>query len=306
MGRLVNLGALRRNPNRPASVRTVDSYRQCLTRVARDLAAEGRELRDLTPETAIEYLQARTDFGQKHLDMHRQAIQAMLAPRHRPTPEGWPPSRRPLQPAAREEGPRLHAHSVPAHRRGADRAARAGDRDRARGGAARPRAADPCPPRRAPARPPARAGEQVRRPAGARLHRRRQGRSRPPRPPSPRPRRPPRGAPPCRTLPRHRPRRPLRLATTSAPAAAGARASPPPPSVRSGGAPGRTAAATPMPRSACGSFNATCPGATRSRPLARNSGTFGRENRGVPAVTHPNCDHRQSRLDLLATSRGRC
>jgi len=78
VGRLVNLGALRRNPHRPASVRTVDNSRQCLTRVARDLAVEGRELRDLTPETALAYLRTRTDFGQKHLDMHRQAIQAML------------------------------------------------------------------------------------------------------------------------------------------------------------------------------------------------------------------------------------
>ena len=78
MGRLVNLGALRRNPNRPASVRTVDNLRQCLTRVARDLEAQGLELRDLTPETAVAWLEAHAHFGQKHLDMHRQAIQAVL------------------------------------------------------------------------------------------------------------------------------------------------------------------------------------------------------------------------------------
>ena len=78
VGRLVNLGALRRNPNRPASVRTVDNLRQCLTRVARDLEAQGLELRDLTPGTAVKYLEDHAHFGQKHLDMHRQAIQAVL------------------------------------------------------------------------------------------------------------------------------------------------------------------------------------------------------------------------------------
>ncbi len=36
VGRLVNLGALRRNPNRPPSLRTVANYRACLTRVARE------------------------------------------------------------------------------------------------------------------------------------------------------------------------------------------------------------------------------------------------------------------------------
>ena len=103
MGRLVNVGALRRNPNRPASVRTVDNYRHCLTRVARDLAREGRELRDLTPETAIEYLQARADFGQKHLDMHRQAIQAMLAHVTGRLPKGGRlPVVRSSQPSARK------------------------------------------------------------------------------------------------------------------------------------------------------------------------------------------------------------
>ena len=94
VGRMVNLGALRRNPNRPASVRTVDSYRACLTRVARDLARDGRELRDLTPETAIAYLRTREDFGQKHLDMHRQAIQGHARTRRRAASEGHPPSAR--------------------------------------------------------------------------------------------------------------------------------------------------------------------------------------------------------------------
>ncbi len=78
-GRLVNLGALRRNPNRPASVRTVANYRDCLLQVARRIAADGHELRDLTPETAVEYLRSRTaDLGQKALDMHRQSLQKVL------------------------------------------------------------------------------------------------------------------------------------------------------------------------------------------------------------------------------------
>ena len=60
VGRLVNLGALRRNPGRPASVRTVANYRDCLLQIARRIAPEGRELRDLTPDTAVEYLPSRT------------------------------------------------------------------------------------------------------------------------------------------------------------------------------------------------------------------------------------------------------
>ena len=89
MGRLVNLGALRRNPNRPASVRTVANYRDCLLQVARRIAADGRELRDLTPETAVEYLRSRTaDLGQKALDMHRQSLQKMLVHVSRRLPEG--------------------------------------------------------------------------------------------------------------------------------------------------------------------------------------------------------------------------
>ena len=71
VGRLVNLGALRRNPARPASVRTVANYRDCLLQIAGRIAPEGRELRDLTPETAVEYLRSRTaNLGQKALDMH--------------------------------------------------------------------------------------------------------------------------------------------------------------------------------------------------------------------------------------------
>ena len=89
VGRLVNLGALRRNPNRPASVRTVANYRDCLLQIARRIAAEGRELRDLTPDTAVEYLRSRTaDLGQKALDMHRQSLQAMLVHVSRRLPAG--------------------------------------------------------------------------------------------------------------------------------------------------------------------------------------------------------------------------
>ena len=79
IGRLVNLGALRRNPGRPASVRTVANYRDCLLQIARRIAPDGLELRDLTPESAVGYLRSRTaDLGQKALDLHRQALQAML------------------------------------------------------------------------------------------------------------------------------------------------------------------------------------------------------------------------------------
>ena len=89
MGRLVNLRALRRNPARPASVRTVANYRDCLLQVARRIAADGLELRDLTPETAVDYLRTRTaDLGQKALDVQRQALQAMLVHVSRRLPEG--------------------------------------------------------------------------------------------------------------------------------------------------------------------------------------------------------------------------
>ena len=89
VGRLVNLGALRRNPNRPASVRTVDNYRDCLLQVARRIAGDGLELRDLTPASAVDYLASRrADLGQKAIDMHRQALQAMLVHVSRRLPEG--------------------------------------------------------------------------------------------------------------------------------------------------------------------------------------------------------------------------
>ena len=89
VGRLVNLGALRRNPTRPASVRTVANYRDCLLQIARRLASDGRELWDLTPDSAVGYLRSRGgDLGQKTLDMHRQALQAMLVHVSRRLPEG--------------------------------------------------------------------------------------------------------------------------------------------------------------------------------------------------------------------------
>ena len=46
--------------------------------VARKLAPAGRELRGLYPAGAVTYLRNRTaDLGEKALDMHRQAVQAM-------------------------------------------------------------------------------------------------------------------------------------------------------------------------------------------------------------------------------------
>lgn len=79
IGNLVKLGALRRNPDRPASVRTVANYRDCLLQIARRIAPEGLELRDLRPDSAVDYLRSRTaDLGQKALDLHRQSLQAML------------------------------------------------------------------------------------------------------------------------------------------------------------------------------------------------------------------------------------
>ena len=89
VGRLVNLGALRRNPDRPASVRTVDNYRDCLLQVARRIAGDGLELRDLTPESAVDYLASRrADLGQSAINMHRQALQAMLVHVSLRLPEG--------------------------------------------------------------------------------------------------------------------------------------------------------------------------------------------------------------------------
>ncbi|MYE22954.1 MAG: site-specific integrase, partial [Gammaproteobacteria bacterium] len=111
-GALVSLGALRRNPARPASLRTVDNYRDCLLQVARRIAADGRELRDLTPETADAYLQSRAgELGQKSLDMHRQALQAMLAHVSRRLPPG---SRLEVGRSERPGGHRRRA-STPAH-----------------------------------------------------------------------------------------------------------------------------------------------------------------------------------------------
>ena len=79
VGRLVNLGVLRRNPHAPASVGTVRNIRQCLTQIARHLAGDGLELLDLTPARANAYLRSRTaDLGQKALDGHRQALQKLL------------------------------------------------------------------------------------------------------------------------------------------------------------------------------------------------------------------------------------
>ena len=89
VGRLVNLGALRRNPAKPASVRTVANYRDCLFQIARRIADDGLDLRDLTPESAVGYLRSRAaDLGQKALDMHRQALQAMLIHVTRRLPKG--------------------------------------------------------------------------------------------------------------------------------------------------------------------------------------------------------------------------
>ena len=79
VGRLVNLGVLRRNPHAPASVGTVRNIRQCLTQIARHLAGDGLELLDLTPAKADAYLRFRAaDLGQKALDGHRQALQKLL------------------------------------------------------------------------------------------------------------------------------------------------------------------------------------------------------------------------------------
>ncbi|MDE0343436.1 MAG: site-specific integrase [Deltaproteobacteria bacterium] len=89
IARIVDSGALRRNPARPPSVRTVANYRDCLLQVARRIAAEGRELRDLDAGTAVDYLRTRVDdLGQKALDLHRQALQAMLRHVSGRLPEG--------------------------------------------------------------------------------------------------------------------------------------------------------------------------------------------------------------------------
>lgn len=62
-----------------SSVGTVRNYEQALKSVATALAHEGKNLKDLTPETAKSYLEIRAEeVGQKTLDMERQAIQAMM------------------------------------------------------------------------------------------------------------------------------------------------------------------------------------------------------------------------------------
>ena len=89
VARLVENGALRRNPARPPSVHTVANYRDCLLQIARRIAPDGRELRDLDADAAVEYLRTRVDdLGQKALDMHRQALQAMLVHVSRRLPQG--------------------------------------------------------------------------------------------------------------------------------------------------------------------------------------------------------------------------
>ena len=63
------------------SVRTLSNYTERLEQVAKNMPNFGLkgEVRDLTPETATQYLEARSqDIGQKTLDMERQAIQSML------------------------------------------------------------------------------------------------------------------------------------------------------------------------------------------------------------------------------------
>ena len=89
VGRLVNLGVLRRNPHAPPSVGTVRNIRQCLTQIARHIAGDGLELLDLTPARANAYLRSRAaDLGQKALDGHRQALQKLLIHVRGLLPEG--------------------------------------------------------------------------------------------------------------------------------------------------------------------------------------------------------------------------
>lgn len=63
------------------SVRTVDNYRNALERVTTKMQEYGIQgaLRELTPETATQYLEIRAiDVGQSQLNMERQAIQCMM------------------------------------------------------------------------------------------------------------------------------------------------------------------------------------------------------------------------------------
>lgn len=63
------------------SVRTVENYRNALERVTANMQQYGIQgtLRDLTPQTATQYLEIRSsEVGQSQLNMERQAIQAMM------------------------------------------------------------------------------------------------------------------------------------------------------------------------------------------------------------------------------------
>lgn len=61
------------------SVGTVRNYEQALTQVAHYCMNQRMSLRELTPHTAVNYLEWRgEEVGQKTLDMERQAIQAMM------------------------------------------------------------------------------------------------------------------------------------------------------------------------------------------------------------------------------------
>ena len=212
VARLVEKGALRRNPARPPSLRTVANYRDCLLQIARRIAADGRELRDLDADAAVEYLRTRVDdLGQKALDMHRQALQAMLVHVSRRLPEGQRltvvRSHRPGRKGGRAYTPQqvrmvaaaqnarnglstliahaagLRAHEVPT-------LARPGEQ----------------PSDRRPARPEKFAGRP------GLEHRGREGRLGAPRAPAGAPGRASRAAPPRRTGAGRRPRHPLRLA----------------------------------------------------------------------------------------------
>lgn len=63
------------------SVRTLANYEERITQIAKNMTLFGLpgEVRDLNIQTAIHYLEARSEeIGQKTLDMERQAIQAMM------------------------------------------------------------------------------------------------------------------------------------------------------------------------------------------------------------------------------------
>ena len=61
------------------SVGTIRNYQNALKNVALHEIQAGRDIRDLTPELAKSYLEARAEeVSQKTLDMERQAIQAMM------------------------------------------------------------------------------------------------------------------------------------------------------------------------------------------------------------------------------------